>query len=82
MGHIDCIIQEAENIWNFTGFYGQPDASLRHFSWDLLRRLKGMSELRDLSWLGGGDFNEICYKSENLGGNKHASSQCRLLRYL
>lgn len=64
-------------MWRFTGFYGQPDASQRHFSWDLLRRLQNINELQDIPWLVGGDFNEICYDSEKLGGNRRPFAQMR-----
>lgn len=30
-GHIDCIIKEYTKEWRFTGFYGNPNASLRKF---------------------------------------------------
>ncbi|XP_073019258.1 uncharacterized protein [Primulina eburnea] len=80
MGHIDCVIQESGNLWRFTGFYGQPDASLRHFSWDLLKRLKSLRELDGIPWLVGGDFNEICYESEKLGGNRRPIPQMQAFR--
>ncbi|XP_073130129.1 uncharacterized protein [Henckelia pumila] len=79
-GHIDCIIQEDDVIWKFTGFYGHPEAALRRISWDLLQRLKAISELRDFPWLVGGDFNEICYDSEKLGGNRKSPSHLQAFR--
>lgn len=79
-GHIDCVIKEKGNVWRFTGFYGQPQSYLRHFSWDLLRRIKGLNELRDLPWLVGGDFNEICYDTEKIGGNRRSPSQMQAFR--
>lgn len=60
-GHIDCIIKEGMKEWRFTGFYGNPIASLRKFSGQLLRRLAGLQELKHLPWLVGGDFNEILF---------------------
>lgn len=44
MGHIDCLVAHGDKFWRFTGFYGNPDASLRHTSWTLIRRLFGMYE--------------------------------------
>lgn len=41
-GHIDCIITHGGEKWRFTGFYGNSDQSQRKFSWELIRRLRGM----------------------------------------
>lgn len=79
-GHINSVIKEAGNVLRFTGLYGQPNSTLRHFSWELLRRLKGLNDLRDLPWLVGGDFNEICYYTEKLGGKKRPPSQMQAFR--
>ncbi|XP_075478858.1 uncharacterized protein LOC142519715 [Primulina tabacum] len=38
-------------------------------SWDLLLRLHGMPGYMSLPWLVGGDFNEVCFDTENKGGN-------------
>ncbi|KAK3211754.1 hypothetical protein Dsin_016460 [Dipteronia sinensis] len=64
--HIDVSIRH-DNIlkWRFTGFYGHPDTALRSHSWTLLRRLSKMS---NLAWLCLGDFNEIQFDSEKVGG--------------
>lgn len=67
-GHIDSLVQHGEKRWRFTGFYGNPEASNRHLSWTLLRRLSCMYELRDFPWIVGGDFNEICFDTEKFGG--------------
>lgn len=63
-----------------TGFYGHPESSNRHYSWELLRRLHGIPELRQLSWLVCGDFNEICYDTEKSGGNIHPLHQTQAFR--
>lgn len=44
IGHIDCIVSYAELTWRFACFYGQPVATLRRFSWDLMRRLNSVNE--------------------------------------
>lgn len=49
-------MNHGEKNWRFTGFYGNPDASLRHSSWTLIRRLFGMYEFQDVPIIGG-DFN-------------------------
>lgn len=58
-GHIDCIVKKNLREWRFTGFYGNPVVGLRGFSWQLLRRLGGIHELKNLPWLVG----EISMKS-------------------
>lgn len=67
-GHIDCIIQNGSLLWRFTGFYGNPVISLRYSSWQLLRRIASIHELKHLPWVVGGDFNDILYDSEKMGG--------------
>lgn len=74
-GHIDCLVKHDDYCWHFTGFYGNPDASLRNSSWTLMRRLADMHEYLTVPCLIGRDFNEICYDSEKLGGNKRPASQ-------
>lgn len=80
VGHIDCIVIDQGKRWRFTGFYGNPNANLRHHSWSLLPRLHNITELKDLSWLVGGDFNEICFDNEKLGGNLRPFSQMQAFR--
>ncbi|KAL5779494.1 hypothetical protein ACOSQ2_010231 [Xanthoceras sorbifolium] len=64
--HIDVRVQShfGKN-WRFIGFYGHPDASQRMHSWTLMRRLHSMYQL---PWLIAGDFNEIIYSFEKIGG--------------
>ncbi|XP_075499960.1 uncharacterized protein LOC142538530 [Primulina tabacum] len=80
MGHIDCVVKENDKEWRFTGFYGHPDSSLRHQSWELLRKLQGMTDLTNLPWLVGGDFNEICFETEKLGDGRRRPSHMQLFR--
>ncbi|XP_073136770.1 uncharacterized protein [Henckelia pumila] len=79
-GHIDCLVKHGDNPWRFTGFYGNPATSLRHSSWELLRRLADLIEFRNISWIVGGDFNEIWYDSEKIGGNRRNSTQTTAFR--
>ncbi|KAL0401627.1 UNVERIFIED_CONTAM: hypothetical protein Slati_4192600 [Sesamum latifolium] len=64
--HIDTVIQldEGEDSWRFIGFYGEPETSNRSTSWNLLRRLSGLSTLL---WVCAGDFNAILVDSEKKG---------------
>ncbi|KAL5540368.1 hypothetical protein UlMin_043037 [Ulmus minor] len=65
-GHIDAIISSHDNLnWRFTGLYGNPDTSLKTQFWDLLKRL---GDSHSLSWLCGGDLNEILFEHEKRGG--------------
>lgn len=75
--NIDCIVTDKDKRWRFTGFYGNLIASLRHHSWSLLEQLNDIIELKDLSWLVGGDINEICFDSEKLGGNLRLLLKCK-----
>ncbi|KAL5798041.1 hypothetical protein ACOSQ2_002861 [Xanthoceras sorbifolium] len=64
--HIDVMVTlDSGSCWRFSGMYGNPEAAQRVHSWELLRRLKGMSSL---PWLIGGDFNEILRLDEKEGG--------------
>ncbi|KAK6153786.1 hypothetical protein DH2020_013425 [Rehmannia glutinosa] len=74
-GHIDSIIQDGDKQWRFTGFYGNPETTRRRDSWTLMRRLAAISTLRNLPWLMGGDFNEICHQNEKLGGRPRPEAQ-------
>ncbi|XP_073137807.1 uncharacterized protein [Henckelia pumila] len=79
-GHIYSTIKHDNKLWRFTGFYGHPDYRLRNQSWMLLRRLKDQQEFQGIPWLVGGDFNEICYDSEKLGGNTKPYAQTQAFR--
>lgn len=69
-GHIDVVIEsDCFSEWRFTGFYENPDASLHHHSWELLKCLR---DVNSLSWLVGGDFNEIRFLSKKKGGRNKA----------
>ncbi|KAA3489694.1 reverse transcriptase [Gossypium australe] len=66
--HIDVLVKE-ENIdieWRFTGFYVSPYANSKIESWNLLRRL---ADDKSQPWLVSGDFNEVMYSFEKMGGS-------------
>lgn len=64
--HIDVVVGEENGTTSrFTGFYRHPNHSQRHHSWELLKRIKPMSQLPRLV---GGDLNKILYNSEKKGG--------------
>lgn len=72
--HIDVVVRDGlgEEEWRCTGFYGWPETHNRHLSWSLLTLLASQSSL---PWLCIGDFNEIMWGREKLGGNDRAESQ-------
>ena len=72
--HIDSKLGDpaCEETWRFTGFYGYPVAGDRWKSWNILRRL---FENNSLLWLCAGDFNEILYDNEKMGGSMRPPKQ-------
>jgi hypothetical protein len=73
--HIDVVIlntESDEEVWRFTGFYGESRRGLRHRSWDLLRLLNDRSRI---PWLCAGDFNEVLEAAEQFGGNVQPERQ-------
>ncbi|KAK6164360.1 hypothetical protein DH2020_001224 [Rehmannia glutinosa] len=73
VGHVDCVVNDGDKEWRFMGFYGHPEVSKRRHSWDLMRKLASIEELKNLplSW---GDFNEICSHKEKMGGRRKPES--------
>ncbi|CAM8901946.1 unnamed protein product [Rhodiola kirilowii] len=63
--HIDFTLRHRGSV-HVTLFYGNPRTSLRHKSWDLIRRLRG---LINLPWCVISDFNEIFSFSESTSSN-------------
>ncbi|KAK3189117.1 hypothetical protein Dsin_028678 [Dipteronia sinensis] len=62
-----CVVPDGNKSGSSSdgSFYGNPDANQRFHSWNILRRLVGMS---DLPWVCVGDFNEVLDCSEKLEG--------------
>ncbi|KAA3477308.1 reverse transcriptase [Gossypium australe] len=65
--HIDVLLWEGRirKEWRFTGFYGSPYSQDRSSVWSLL---KFLSQGNNYPWLVAGDFNEILYFFEKIGG--------------
>ncbi|KAF4361333.1 hypothetical protein G4B88_005123 [Cannabis sativa] len=64
--HIDSVIRDTNGLcFRFIGMYGNPDASQRFLTWQLLDRFgEGVRG----PWLCGGDMNEILDNFEKHGG--------------
>ncbi|CAM8982876.1 unnamed protein product [Rhodiola kirilowii] len=63
--HIDFLLSYKGSA-HITLFYGSPKATLRHKSWDLMRKMR---RLISVPWCVIGDFNEICTFSETTSRN-------------
>lgn len=72
--YIDTLVEGGSKFgrWKLTGFYGNPDTSLRADSWRLLQSL---STISDLTWVVIGDFNEIRNVEEKEGGASQPPQQ-------
>ena len=72
--HIDAIVIDPKSgfKWRMTGFYGNPEISLRKESWSLLRYLNSQYQM---PWMCLGDFNEIVSATEKSGGPDRAQQQ-------
>lgn len=70
--HIDVIVNGgSENAWRLTGFYGEPDTSIRNEGWNMLRMLSSKPKLL---WCCFGDFNGLLQLQEKRGGPPRAHS--------
>ncbi|KAF4354333.1 hypothetical protein F8388_022995 [Cannabis sativa] len=88
-GHILAMIAGKDFLpWALTCFYGNPEASQRKFSWELLRNIS--REVQG-AWLCIGDFNEIVSLAEKVGGRiksagameefREVINDCRLIDF-
>jgi len=71
--HIDSwISQPGANDWRLSCFYGEANRSLRHNTWETMKRLRGESTL---PWVCIGDFNELLRPEEHMGTSTRDSGQ-------
>ncbi|XP_050241121.1 uncharacterized protein LOC126690018 [Quercus robur] len=76
--HIDVIVNGgSENAWRLTGFYGEPDTSIRNEGWNMLWMLSSKPRL---PWCCFGDFNELLQLQEKRGGPPRAHSLMQSFR--
>jgi hypothetical protein len=66
--YIDALVDgdDDETSWRLTCIYGEPSWENKYKTWERLRELHGMIEMR---WVVIGDWNEILYSHEKEGGN-------------
>ncbi|KAL9433059.1 hypothetical protein AB3S75_027969 [Citrus x aurantiifolia] len=76
--HIDAVAQsKVGSYWRCTSIYGQPKTDEKKHTWELIRRLLGLSSLL---WLCFGDFNENLHLNEKIGGNDRKMKQLKDFR--
>ncbi|KAM6568466.1 hypothetical protein CsatB_016451 [Cannabis sativa] len=69
--YIDVTIQdETKGFWRLTGCYGEPNRSLRHKTWTLLKTLAAQY---DYPWCVIGDMNNVVSQEDKKGGNQYPS---------
>lgn len=77
--HFSCLLRwhKQQRPWHFCGFYGEPKAANRHFTWDLLQKLRIVD---NGPWLVMGDFNEILSHADKEGGGVKNDAQIEAFR--
>lgn len=64
--HIDVHVKMDDlREWRCTGIYGNPEASNKVSTWNLIRTLHSIEQI---PWLLGGDFNEVLHLHEKRDG--------------
>lgn len=73
-GHILAWVEDEfqNSKWLFTMMYEEPDTGKHHVMWDLHFELKPCDSIL---WLVIGDFNEILFHTENVGGRPRGEKQ-------
>jgi hypothetical protein len=66
-----------DNIWRFTGMYGEPRWENKHLTW---QRLRDLSLISDMPWLVMGDLNDILYQFEKEGGRARPANYMQAFR--
>ncbi|KAK6149686.1 hypothetical protein DH2020_017211 [Rehmannia glutinosa] len=73
---IDTVISipHTQSKWRLSGIYGWPEDSQKCHTWQLIRDIRGNN---NTPWLCMGDFNEILYHSEKVGGRLKEDSKLK-----
>lgn len=66
-----------EGDWLLIGFYGNPEASKREKSWDLLKELKSQE---GTAWCVVEDFNEIISQDKKVRGRERSEGHMTCFR--
>ena len=66
-GNLNVVVHGSSfsDPWRAIGFYGHPEANKRYISWKFLDSLNAQC---NMPWVVFGDFNEILFSNEKLGG--------------
>ncbi|KAK6119808.1 hypothetical protein DH2020_046433 [Rehmannia glutinosa] len=70
--HIDGVVDDGEKIWRFVGVYGWPKEDMKYLTWKLLWDL---ADNQNSQWLCVGDFNEILFSFEKIGGRLRSDAK-------
>lgn len=68
LNHIDMDVEQDNLKWRLTGYYGYPERSRRHLSWNLLRTLASQNSS---PWVCVGDFNDLLWARDKRGRVDH-----------
>ncbi|KAH1130140.1 hypothetical protein J1N35_001518 [Gossypium stocksii] len=79
LSYVDVLVKDGavDVVWRFTGFYGSPYMQDKTTLWNLLRSL---SKEQNFPWLVYGDFNEIMYSFEKIGGQPREEKRMEAFR--
>ncbi|XP_074346737.1 uncharacterized protein LOC141685542 [Apium graveolens] len=74
--HFSCFLRldNQARAWHFCGFYGEPKVANRHYTWNLLQKLRYTTTG---PWLVMGDFNEILSQDDKDGGGVKSEAQIK-----
>lgn len=73
--HIDVSVNWESLHWRFTGCYAPARPQERGAFWELLFKLWMVRQSENEPWIIGGDFNEVLYDSEKIGGRRRCGGR-------
>ena len=63
--HLVVQVNSSNHPWLLSAIYASPRVNERHLLWD---NLKMIAKLHNFPWVTLGDFNEVIFDSEKVGG--------------